>query len=82
MTGFVFNDSNALAKVTVGPVKTETALQAAVIAAMAAAVVLYASTCTVAVNSYSTQDVNNVMRLLADLNYICTNSGNNLVIVW
>lgn len=82
MTGFVFNDSNALSQASDGLVRTETALQAAVIAAMAAAVVLYASTCSLDVSSYSTQDVNNVMRLLSELNYICTNSGNNLVIVW
>jgi multisubunit Na+/H+ antiporter MnhC subunit len=65
-----------------GAYKTEAALQAVVVAAIAVAVAASAMTCTIAVNAYSTQDVNNVMRILSDSNFICTNSGNNLVIVW
>jgi hypothetical protein len=62
--------------------KTEAALQAAIIAAMATAIANNAFTCSVAVNTNSTQDVNRVMNMLSDSNFGATVTGNNLVITW
>ena len=79
---FIFGNPQSLNEASASQVKTESALQAVVVAAMAVAVAASAFTCTVAVNTYSTQDVNNVMRLLAGMGYIFSISGNNLTIVW
>lgn len=82
MFDFVFGNSKSLNEVSSGSYKTEAALQAAVVAAMAAAVALSAFTCNVTVSSYSGQDVNNVLRSLADNNFIASLSGSTLTITW
>jgi hypothetical protein len=79
---YVFGNSQSLSEASSSQVKTETALQALVIAAMAVAVAASLFTCSVAVNTYSTQDVNNVMRLLAGMKFTCSVSGNNLTVIW
>lgn len=80
---FVFNNAQSLREVCAGGYKTETALQAAVIAAMAvAAAAQQTYTCTVSVSGYTGQDVQNIMRVLSDMNFTVTLSGSTLSISW
>lgn len=80
--GFFCNNPYGLDEASVGTSKTEAALQAALIAAMYAAVALSAFTCSVAANAYSTQDVNNVLRRLAECKFSASLVGNNIVVTW
>lgn len=80
---FVFNNAQSLREVCSGGYKTETALQAAIIAAMAVQAALTASfSCTVSVTGYSGQDVQNCMRVLEDMNFGVSLSGSTLTITW
>ena len=80
---FVFTNAQSLREVCAGTYKTETALQAVVIAAMAAVVATgELFTCTAACSGYSQQDVENVMRVLTDQNFTCSYSGTTLTISW
>lgn len=82
-TGCVFDNAQSLREVCAGTYKTEAALQAAVIAAMAAVIATgEIFTCTVSVAGASGQDVNNVTRWLADQNYTTSQSGSTLTISW
>ena len=62
--------------------KTEYAMAALVIAAFATAVAASAFSTTVSVSGGSAQDVENVMRWLTRLNFICSLSGSTLTISW
>lgn len=77
-----YGNSQSLREASASSYKTEFALQAAVIAAMAASVAANSFTCTVAVNTFSGQDVNNVMRILSDSNFIVASVGNNIILTW
>ena len=80
---FVFNNAQSLREVCAGNYKTETALQALAVAAMAvAAAAQQTFTCSVSVTGYSGQDVQNVMRVLSDQNFIFTLAGSTLTITW
>lgn len=80
---FVFSNAQSLREVSAGTYKTETALQAVVIAAMAAVVATgELFTCTAACSGYSAQDIENVMRLLTDQNFTCSFSGTTLTLSW
>ena len=79
---FFCDSPYGLNEASVGITKTEAALQAAVIAAMYAAVALSAFTCSVDAHTYSTQDTNNVMRRLAECKFTASLVGNNIVITW
>lgn len=80
---FVFMNSQSLREVCAGTYKTEAALQAAVVAAMAAVVATgELFTCTVSVSGYSAQDIQNVMRVLTDQNFIVSLATTTLTINW
>lgn len=80
---YVFSNAQSLREVSAGTYKTEAALQAAVIAAMASVVATgELFTCTVSVTGYSGQDVNNVTRTLGDSNFTVSQSGSTLTISW
>lgn len=80
---FVFNDAQATRSVCAGTYKTETALQAAAVAAIAAAVAGNETfSCTVACSGYSEQDVTNVVRILSANNFTTSYSGTTLTISW
>ena len=80
---FVFDSASSLHEVSAGRYKTETALEAVVIAAMAVAVATgELFTCSCSASGYSEQDVNNVMRELSRANYLAHLSGTTLTITW
>lgn len=80
---FVFNNAQSTREVCSGTYKTEAALQATVVAAIAVAIAAQESfSCTVSVSGQSAQDVQNVMRVLNDMNYTVTLSGSTLTIAW
>jgi len=80
---FVFGNAQSMREVAAGTYKTETALQAVVVATMAAAVATgELFTCTASCSGYSQQDIQNVMRILCDQGFICSYSGTTLTITW
>lgn len=83
MAAFVFNNAQSVREVSAGTYKTETALQAVVIAAIAAVVATgELFTCTAAASGYSNQDVNNVIRDLISQGYTISYSGTTITISW
>jgi len=82
-TDFVFGNAQSMREVSAGTYKTETALQAVVIAAMAAAVATgELFTCTASCSGYSQQDIQNVIRVLGDQSFTTSYSGTTLTISW
>jgi methionine synthase I (cobalamin-dependent) len=80
---FVFMNAQSCREVCAGTYKTETALQALVIAALAvAAAAAETFSTTVSVTGYSAQDVGNVSRLLVADGYTINLSGSTLTISW
>jgi hypothetical protein len=82
MFDLAFGNSGSLREVTAGSYKTEAAFQALCVAAMAVAVAASAFTCTVSTTGVPAQDVNNVMRMFADANFICSLTGSTLTFSW
>lgn len=85
MLNFACVNAQSMRELAAGSYKTEAALQAAVIAAMFAAVADNAFTCSVDTSNYSAQDVNNVCKTLqqADFQYSrAAGDGDNLIITW
>lgn len=81
--GYVFSNAQSLREVCAGTYKSEAAYQALVIAAMAAVVATgELFTCTVTTSGKAVQDVNNVMRLLTNMNFTVSLSGSTLTISW
>lgn len=79
----VFNNAQSLREAAAGGYKTETALQAVVVAAMAAAIATgQLFTCTAACSGYSQQDVQNVIRDLIASGFGCSYSGTTLTLTW
>lgn len=82
-TGLCFDNAQSLREMSAGTYKTEAAFQALIIAAMAAAVATgELFTCSVSTTGVPAQDVNNVMRVLNDDNYIVSQNGSTLTISW
>ena len=80
---FIFDNANLLRGAAAGTYKTETALAAVVIAAMAAAIATgELFTCTASCSGYSQQDSQNIMRQLRRADYIVSYSGTTLTITW
>lgn len=80
---YVFNNAQSMREVCAGTYKTETALQAVIVAAMAVAAAAQETfTCTSSVSGYSAQDVQNCMRVLNDMNFTVSLSGSTLTIAW
>jgi hypothetical protein len=80
---FVFGNAQSVREVCAGTYKTETALQAVVIAAIAAVVATgELFTCTASCSGYSQQDIQNVVRILVDQGYMTSYSGTTLTISW
>ena len=80
---FIFDNANLLRGAAAGTYKTETALAAVVIAAMAAVIATgELFTCTASCSGYSQQDIQNVMRQLRRADYIVSYSGTTLTITW
>ena len=83
MSAFVFGNAQSVREVCAGTYKTEAALQAVVIAAIAAVVATgELFTCTASASGYSNNDVSNVMRDLVSQNFTVTYSGTTLTISW
>lgn len=83
MTDFVFGNAYSVREVCSGTYKTEAALQATIVAAMAVAIALAGTfTCNVSLSGQSAQDVQNVCRLLTDMSFGVTISGSTLTITW
>jgi malonyl CoA-acyl carrier protein transacylase len=80
---FVFNAPQSLREICAGTYKTEAALQALIVAAMAvAAAAAQTFTCSVSVTGYSGQDVQNVCRILGDMGFTVSQSSSTLTISW
>lgn len=80
---YVFSNAQSLREASAGTYKTETAFQALIIAAMAVAVAAAETfVCTVSTTGVSAQDVQNVVRVLADNNFTTSQSGSTLTISW
>lgn len=83
MAAFVFNNAQSVREACAGTYKTEVALQAVVVAALATAIAAAETfTCTAACSGYSQQDIFNVMRDLISQNYTLSYSGTTLTISW
>jgi len=83
MSAFVFGNAQSVREVSAGTYKTEAALQAVVIAAIAAVVATgELFTCTASASGYSQQDVNNVMRDLISQGFTATYSGTTITLAW
>ena len=83
MTDWVFGNAQSTREVSAGTYKTEAALQASIIAAIAAVVATgELFTCTQRLSGQTAQDVQNCMRLLADMNFGTSISGSTLTITW
>lgn len=79
----IFDNAQSVREVCAGKYKTEAALQAAAIAAIAAVVATgQVFQATVSVTGYSGQDVNNVMSALNDGFFTTVLTGSSLVISW
>lgn len=80
---FVFNNAQSAREVCAGTYKTEAALQATIVAAIAVQIALQESfSCTVSVSGQSSQDVQNCMRILNDMNFTISLAGSTLTISW
>jgi hypothetical protein len=80
---FVFSNAQSCREASAGTYKTEAALQALVIAALATAVAAAETfTTSVSTTGYSGQDVNNVTRPLIASGYTIATSGSTLTISW
>lgn len=83
MFDYVFGNSQSLRESCAGTYKTETAFQALVIAALAtAAAAAETFSTTVSTTGQSSQDVQNLIRILRDDNFIVSLSGSTLTITW
>ena len=83
MSAFVFGNAQSVREVCAGTYKTETALQAVVIAAIAAVVATgELFTCTASASGYSQQDIQNVVRDLISQNFTASYSGTTITISW
>lgn len=80
---FVFGNAQSVREVCAGTYKTEAALQAVVIAAIAAVVATgEIFTATASASGYSQQDIQNVLRILVDQGYTASFSGTTITISW
>lgn len=80
---FVFGNAQSVREVCAGTYKTEAALQAVVVAAIAAVIATgELFTCTAACSGYSQQDIQNVIRVLSDQGFTTSFSGTTLTISW
>lgn len=83
MSAFVFGNAQSVREVCAGTYKTETALQAVVIAAIAAVVATgEVFTANAAASGYSQQDIQNVVRDLVSQNFTVSYSGTTITISW
>ena len=82
MMDFAVGNAQSIREMAVGTYKTEAALQALVIAAIYAAVASSAGSCTVSMTGTSAQDNQNVVRMLADMNFTTSQLGTTLTISW
>lgn len=79
----IFNNAQSVREASAGTYKTEAALQAVVIAAIAAVIATgELFTCTASVSGYSAQDVQNVRRDLVSCGFGVTQSTSTLTITW
>lgn len=80
---FIYDNAQSVREVCAGTYKTEAALQAAVVAAMAVAIAAAESfTCTVTVSTYTQQDIQNVVRRLISNGFGVRSTGTTIVITW
>jgi hypothetical protein len=83
MASFVFNNAQSVREVCAGSYKTEAALQAVVVAAIAAVIATgELFTCTAAASGYSQRDIQNILRDLISLGFTATFSGTTITIAW
>lgn len=83
MAAFVFNNAYSVREVCAGTYKTEAALQAVVVAAIAAVIATgEIFTANAAASGYSQQDIQNVIRDLVSQNYTVSFSGTTITISW
>lgn len=79
----IFNNGKTMAAVSSGTYKTETALQAVIVAAMAVAVATgELFTCTASCSGYSQQDIQNCIRTLRASGFGTSYSGTTLTLTW
>ena len=80
---FVFGNAQSVREVCAGTYKTEAAFQALVVAAMAVAIAAAETfSCSVSTSGVSSQDVQNIVRVLSDQNFTTSQSGSTLTISW
>lgn len=81
--GFIFNNAQSIREMSAGTYKTEAALQAVVIAAIAAVIATgEVFSATASASGYSQQDITNVMRRLISCGYTASYSGTTITIAW
>lgn len=79
----IFDNAQSVREVCAGTYKTEAALQAAIISAIAAVIATgEIFTASVSISSYGNQDINSVMRMLNEGFFTASVVGSNLVISW
>lgn len=79
----VFGNAQSCREISAGTYKTEAALQAAVVAALATAIAAAETfTTTVSVSGYSAQDVQNVTRDLVGSGFTVSQSSSTMTIAW
>lgn len=80
---FCFNNAQSTREACAGTYKTEAALQATIVAAIAVSIAAAETfNCTVSMSGQSAQDVQNCMRILNDMNFTVSLSGSTLTISW
>lgn len=82
MFDLAVGNSQSAHEMSAGTYKTEAALQASCIAAIYASIAANSYSATIAIGAGNAQDVQNVMRLFGDANYIINVVGTNIVITW
>lgn len=83
MAAFVFGNAQSVREGCAGTYKTEIALQAVVVAALATAIAAAETFSTTAsASEYSPQDIQNVIRDLVSQNFTVSYSGTTITISW
>ena len=83
MTDWCFSNAQSTREMSAGTYKTEAALQATIIAAIAAVIATgELFTCTVSTSGTVAQDLQNCMRLLTDMNFTVSLAASTLTISW
>lgn len=79
----IFDNAQSVREACAGTYKSEAALQAAVVAAIAAVIATgEIFTATISISSYGNQDINSVMRMLNEGFFTAVVTGANLIVSW